>query len=181
MLLSFQRPPSLSEGLPSGGVRSDPAPRGACGPTSEYSAIVRAVGLAGAQAAKAALADPQHLPVGPRHGTSCSPARQRLLPERHAALVDQRAGPPSARSRTPPRSGRQCTARRRRRSAPPRSPRGRRAATNDAVEVLLGRLGVRLGVQPGHELARQRALGVARREPPAADAGAAARRPSSSR
>ncbi len=41
MLLSFQRPSSLSGGVLVGGDRSDPRPRAPCGPTKKYSAIRR--------------------------------------------------------------------------------------------------------------------------------------------
>src|ERR1700683_5351445 len=70
MLLSFQRPPSLNQRVSFRGDRSDPAPRGACGPTKEYSAIAlgSTSGSAGAQAPEAPAPHLEHLPVGPLCG-----------------------------------------------------------------------------------------------------------------
>ena len=93
-------------------------------------------------------------------GTSCSPCPSDGPAERDPALVDQppglRAGDPkprrSARAGAPSR-------RRRSRSAPPRSPPAPRAREH-AVELLLGPPRVRRGVQPRHDLTRERALGV---------------------
>src|ERR1039458_1499995 len=89
MLLSFQRPPSLSkEGLPSG--ETDPTHvRG------RFMGQPRSIALSRSQAAKAALADLQHLPVGALAGHIVLAGRQLRLAERHSALIDQ---PPRLRA-----------------------------------------------------------------------------------
>ena len=142
MLLSFQRPPSLTERVSfwrrpirpdaQGRLRADQASIARCAPAvramragrSGCSAPSRS--LAGAQAAEAPRVPTfRTWPVGALAGTSCSPRGQRRSPRRHRALVDQA---PRLRARDPElarRSGRAgAPCRPRCRSSPPRSRSG---------------------------------------------------------
>ncbi len=133
MLLSFQRPPCLTERGSFWRRPIRPAPRGACGPTGEYSAISSAAcGQPARRRRKRRLPDLQDRPVErARPATSCSPACSGSSSSAHAALVDQPAG---LRARDAElsaiRPGRWTTPSCGAEDAPPRSPRAPRAATN---------------------------------------------------
>src|ERR1700722_3483010 len=85
MLLSFQRPPSLTpEVLPSEETCSHRV-RGRLWRER------RSIALSRAQAPKAALADLQHLPIGTRAGDIVLAPPDGSAAQRHGALVDQPA------------------------------------------------------------------------------------------
>ena len=178
MLLSFQRPSRLLERASFGGDRSTQRPEAPAGrPRSiarSRGPAVSAVGVraAGAREARAVPHAQRRRPSERRSAarrSSGPSAPQLLVAQPDAALVDQ---PARLRARDPEHLRDQ-----RRQvdgavvageARPPRSAPARRAATNTRSNSRSACAAASSRVQPGDELPRQRALGVARRRAPRA-------------
>src|SRR5271156_4997324 len=159
MLLSFQRPPSLFQRASS--EKTDPTrrPRALYGPTNEYSAQPERA-LTPSKAPEATLADLQHLSLRPLARDVVLAGGELGLAEAHAALVDQparlRAGDPELLGHHRGQVHATAVAVERR----VLDLLGHAALHVHAIEVAFRRGCVLGGIEPRHELARQRPLGV---------------------